>query len=102
MAIGGLGHLAIQYANKFGMKVTAFTTKVDNLEPLKNLGASDAQHSVNEAELVKNEGKYDLVLSTLHTSDTKFHRLHQRLTKKGGVFVVLGVPDVTTNYQIES
>ena len=27
IAIGGLGHLAIQYASKMGMKVTAFTTK---------------------------------------------------------------------------
>ena len=27
IGIGGLGHLAIQYASKMGMKVTAFTTK---------------------------------------------------------------------------
>ena len=29
IGIGGLGHLAIQYASKLGMNVTAFTTKVD-------------------------------------------------------------------------
>lgn len=31
VGIGGLGHLAIQYANKLGMTVTAFTTKTTNL-----------------------------------------------------------------------
>lgn len=30
LGIGGLGHLAIQYANKLGMIVTAFTTKTNN------------------------------------------------------------------------
>lgn len=29
LGIGGLGHLAVQYASKLGMKVTAFTTKPD-------------------------------------------------------------------------
>lgn len=35
IGIGGLGHLAIQYANKLGMKVTAFTTKTENIASLK-------------------------------------------------------------------
>ncbi len=30
IGIGGLGHLAIQFANKLGMKVSAFTTKTTN------------------------------------------------------------------------
>jgi D-arabinose 1-dehydrogenase-like Zn-dependent alcohol dehydrogenase len=54
LGIGGLGHLAIQYANKLGMKVTAFTTKVNNIDSLKQLGASDIQHSTNAEELAKN------------------------------------------------
>jgi len=31
IGIGGLGHLALQYANKLGMEVTAFTTKPNNI-----------------------------------------------------------------------
>jgi D-arabinose 1-dehydrogenase-like Zn-dependent alcohol dehydrogenase len=27
IGIGGLGHLGVQYANKLGMTVTAFTTR---------------------------------------------------------------------------
>ena len=70
VGIGGLGHLGIQFANKLGMKVTAFTTKVNNTQSLYQLGAADAQHSVDEAELKKNEGKYDIVLSTLYIDNT--------------------------------
>ena len=40
IGIGGLGHLAIQYASKMGMTVTAFTTKTQTPEPYKNLGAT--------------------------------------------------------------
>ncbi len=54
LGIGGLGHLAIQYANKLGMNVTAFTTRLNNLPSLKEMGAYDAQHSTNEEELKKN------------------------------------------------
>lgn len=35
LGIGGLGHLAIQYANKLGMEVTAFTTRLNNLTSLR-------------------------------------------------------------------
>lgn len=35
IGIGGLGHLAIQFANKLGMRVSAFTTKLDNITGLK-------------------------------------------------------------------
>lgn len=48
LGIGGLGHLAIQYANKLGMEVTAFTTRLNNIDSLRQMGATDAQHSVDE------------------------------------------------------
>jgi D-arabinose 1-dehydrogenase-like Zn-dependent alcohol dehydrogenase len=102
IGIGGLGHLGVQFANKLGMKVTAFTTRVTNTESLHQLGASDAQHSVDPEELAKNEGKYDLVISTLFISDTKLHALHQRLTKPGGTFVMVGSPPSADKYIIDN
>ena len=48
IGIGGLGHLAVQFANKLGMTVTAFTTKTNNIEPLHLLGATNAEHSTDE------------------------------------------------------
>jgi alcohol dehydrogenase (NADP+) len=84
------------------MKTTAFTTRTDNLESLHSQGAIDAEHSTNEEELVKNEGKYDLVLSTLFIGDTKLHKLHQRLTKPGGTFVMLGAPPAADPYILDN
>lgn len=102
LGIGGLGHLALQYANKLGMNVTAFTTRLNNIESLKQLGANDAQHSVSEEELKKQEGKYDVVCSTLYIEDPKLYKLHQRLTKPGGVYIMLGAPNSNVNYEIDS
>lgn len=84
------------------MRVSAFTTKVNNIESLKSLGADDAQHSTNIEELRKNEGKYDVVVSTLFIEDPELYRLHQRLTKPGGVYLMLGAPNAKTVYEIDN
>lgn len=47
LGIGGLGHLAIKYANKLGMTVTAFTTKTNAPDQFHNLGAVGVEHSTN-------------------------------------------------------
>ena len=39
VGIGGLGHLAIKYAKKLGLKVTAFTTKTNSPAQFYQLGA---------------------------------------------------------------
>jgi len=45
--IGGLGHLALQYANKLGLEVTAFTTSFNREAELKSLGAHHLSHSTD-------------------------------------------------------
>lgn len=40
LGIGGLGHMAVMYANKLGMRVTAFTTKTNAPEQFHRLGAT--------------------------------------------------------------
>lgn len=102
LGIGGLGHLALQYANKLGMEVTAFTTRLNNLDSLRQLGANDAQHTTSIEELKKNEGKYDIVCSTLYIEDPTLYKLHQRLTKPGGVYIMLGAPDIAVDYQLDT
>lgn len=47
LGIGGLGHLAIKYASKMGMKVTAFTTNLEDTDTLMSLGASFVKCSTN-------------------------------------------------------
>jgi len=64
--IGGLGHLAIQFASKMGFRTVALSTGADK-EPLaKKLGAHDFidTSKVDAAEALQRLGGADLVLAT--------------------------------------
>ena len=69
-----------------GMTVTAFTTS-NRYEELHNLGASEIAHSTDPKSLKDHEGKYDLVVNTLHTVDENIFKGYIRLTKALGTYV---------------
>jgi len=68
IGIGGLGHLALQFADKWGCEVTAFTSDLSKTDELKNLGADYVVNSRDSAELEKVRGKFNLILSTVNVS----------------------------------
>ena len=64
VGIGGLGHLAIQFARVFGAEVTAFSTSAAKEEEARALGA---HHFVNtrESKAMKEvAGTHDFILTT--------------------------------------
>ncbi|MDT0677392.1 alcohol dehydrogenase [Autumnicola musiva] len=68
--IGGLGHLAVQYAAKMGMRTVAISTSDDKKELSKELGA---HHFINAgekdaAEELQKLGGADLILATAPSS----------------------------------
>ncbi|MDT0649560.1 alcohol dehydrogenase [Autumnicola edwardsiae] len=68
--IGGLGHLAVQYAAKMGMRTVAISTSDDKKELAKELGA---HHFINAkekdaAEELQKLGGADLILATAPSS----------------------------------
>jgi D-arabinose 1-dehydrogenase-like Zn-dependent alcohol dehydrogenase len=68
--IGGLGHLGIQFANKFGYKVAAIGRGSENASLAKKLGASvyvDSQ-SANPAEALQELGGARVILATAPSS----------------------------------
>jgi len=68
--IGGLGHLGIQFANKFGYKVAAIGRGSENAPLAKKLGASlyiDSQ-SANAAEALQKLGGAQVILATAPSS----------------------------------
>jgi alcohol dehydrogenase/propanol-preferring alcohol dehydrogenase len=68
--IGGLGHLAIQYATKMGCAVTALSTSADKEDLALDLGAShfiDAS-ATDAAEALQARGGADLILATAPSS----------------------------------
>ena len=64
--IGGLGHLAIQFANKFGYRVLAIGRGPENAALAKKLGASDYIDSTatKAAEALQSLGGARVILST--------------------------------------
>ena len=70
LGIGGLGHLGIQFANKFGYKVAAIGRGSENAPLAKKLGASvyiDST-STNAAEELQKLGGAQVILATAPSS----------------------------------
>jgi D-arabinose 1-dehydrogenase-like Zn-dependent alcohol dehydrogenase len=68
--VGGLGHLGIQFANKFGYKVAAIGRGPENAALAKKLGASvyiDSK-STNPAEALQRLGGAQVILATAPSS----------------------------------
>ena len=90
VGIGGLGHIAIQFARVFGAEVTAFSTSAAKEEEVRALGA---QHFVNTREskaLKEVAGTFDFILSTVN-ADQDWGVFIQAL-RPTGTLCFAGVP----------
>lgn len=68
IGLGGLGHLALQFLDKWGCDVTAFSSNPSKSDELRALGADEIVNSRNPEELKKVAGKFDFILSTVNVS----------------------------------
>ena len=68
IGIGGLGHLAVKFANKWGCEVTAFSSNPEKTEELKAMGAHHVVNSRDDSELESVAGSLDLILSTVNVN----------------------------------
>lgn len=66
VGIGGLGHLAIQFLNKWGCDVTAFTSTDAKHAEAKSMGAHDAVSSTDKDAVKKLRGTFDFILVTVN------------------------------------
>ena len=64
VGIGGLGHLAVQFARAFGAKVTAFSSSPDKEEEARALGAHDFVNTRESKALKDAAGSQDFILNT--------------------------------------
>ncbi|MDX8362096.1 alcohol dehydrogenase AdhP [Cytobacillus sp. IB215316] len=91
--IGGLGHVAVQYAKAMGFKVVAVDTFSEKLDLAKELGADDTVNPLDEdsAEYIQRE--FGGVQASVCTAVSKkaFDEAY-RAVKRGGKCVAVGLP----------
>lgn len=100
VGVGGLGHMAVQYAAKMGMEVTAFVSDLKNEEFVKKLGAT---HVVNwvKGDLEPLKNSFQLIVNTLPImpSPKQLEALLNTIEPNGS-FVQLGVPNQTDLFSL--
>lgn len=90
VGLGGLGHMALKFANAFGAEVSLFTTSPGKADDAKRLGAHEVVLSKDEDEMTKRHQKFDFIIDTVSAK----HDLNAylNLLKRDGVMTMLGVP----------
>jgi uncharacterized zinc-type alcohol dehydrogenase-like protein len=90
VGIGGLGHMALQFARVFGAEVTAFSTSKAKEEEARTLGAHHFVNTRESKEMRELVGKFDFILTTVH-ADQDWNSYLQ-LLRPTGTLCFLGVP----------
>ena len=92
IGVGGLGHLAIQFLNKWGCEVTAFTSSSDKADGAKQLGAHHIANTRDEGELEKIAGTINFIINTTN-ANLNWDAYLNALAPKGTLYTVGVVPD---------
>jgi uncharacterized zinc-type alcohol dehydrogenase-like protein len=68
IGIGGLGHLALAFLNKWGCEVTAFTSSDSKRDEALKLGAHKVVNSRDPAQLKSITGSLNFIISTVNAT----------------------------------
>lgn len=90
IGIGGLGHLALQFANKWGCDVTAFTSSPGKAGEARKMGARHVLDTHSAEALRAAAGSFDFILSTVN-ANLDWGSYIGLLAPKGRLHIV-GVP----------
>jgi len=91
IGIGGLGHLALQFLNKWGCEVTAFTSTDAKADEARKMGAHNVVNSRDAAQLEAIGGSLDFILSTVNV-DLDWNGYLAALGPRGRLHTVGAVP----------
>jgi len=92
IGIGGLGHLALQFLNKWGCEVTAFTSSDSKRDEAITFGAHKVVNSRDANQLQKIAGSLDFILCTANAS-LPWDAIIGSLAPKGRLHLVGVVPE---------
>jgi alcohol dehydrogenase (NADP+) len=91
VGLGGLGHMAVKFANASGAEVVLFTTSPNKADDGRRLGAHEVVVSKNDAEMKKHLQSFDFILDTV----SAVHNLNAYidLLKRDGTLTLVGAPE---------
>ncbi len=91
VGLGGLGHMAVKFANAFGADVALFTTSPKKRADALRLGAHEVIVSSDENEMKKHLNSFDFILDTVSAE----HDLNAylQLLKRDGTLALVGAPE---------
>jgi uncharacterized zinc-type alcohol dehydrogenase-like protein len=90
VGIGGLGHLAIQFARAFGAEVTAFSTSAAKEEEARALGAHNFLNTRESKSMKDAAGSMDFILSTINADQD--WSVYVQALRPTGTLCFVGVP----------
>ena len=88
IGIGGLGHLALQYARAMGCEVTAFSTTLEKEAEAREFGADHFVNTRDEAQVKAMRNKLDYILCTVNVQLD--WRAYLRMLRPFGTFCMVG------------
>ncbi|MBV8570748.1 MAG: NAD(P)-dependent alcohol dehydrogenase [Acidobacteriaceae bacterium] len=94
LGIGGLGHLALQFLNKWGCHVTAFSSSLSKADEIKKMGAHDVVDTHSQESMQKLAGSLNFILSTVAASDFDLNPFVNALTPNGRLHLVGVIPEI--------
>jgi uncharacterized zinc-type alcohol dehydrogenase-like protein len=94
VGLGGLGHMAVKFANAFGAHVALFTTSPGKTQDAMRLGAHEVILSKDPDQMQKHAGSFDFILDTVSAE----HNLdaYLELLKRDGTMTLVGAPPTPT------
>jgi len=89
IGIGGLGHMAVKFLNKWGCEVTAFSSTESKTKEILEMGAHHVVNSRDSAAMKKIRGTLDFIINT--TNVTLDWNAYLGVLKPKGTFHMVGV-----------
>ena len=90
VGLGGLGHMAVKFANAFGVEVVLFTTSPGKEADAKRFGAHEVVLSRDEEAMKRQLNSFDFILDT--ASGKHDLNAYLELLKHDGTLTLVGIP----------
>ena len=99
VGIGGLGHMAIQFAAKMGAETFAISRGANKMSFCKELGADGFINSSDSEEMAAHAGKFHYLLFCISGGDIDINH-YTGLMRPYGTLHFVGIPDKMENFSL--